>query len=332
MRHIFLFLSVLILSGSFFSCVTKKQYDELEEIKNYYESESEAIDSITNAYTALYNDSKETELLLQQAFKDLEQLKVTNQSLNRSYQEILGKYEGLITQNDEVLSTSSYEKQNLAQQLSARQNALDRSNRAVAEKDYMLTARERQLMMMEGEYNEMQGDLIMSRDKIRELEALLQSNRGQMVEVRNQISADLLDLPMEDLQMEERNGKIYLFLSQKLLFRSGSNAIDWKGKQALNKIADILINNPDLDIVVEGHTDSDGSANKNWDLSVDRATSVVKVLTSRGVDPKRLTAAGRGLHDPVDDNSTSAGKAANRRTEIILSPRIDEILNLLNDQ
>ena len=122
---------------------------------------------------------------------------------------------------------------------------------------------------------------------------------------------------------------MYLSLSQNLLFPSGSDEIDWKGRQALMKLADALKSNPDIDITVEGHTDTDGTAAKNWDLSVLRATTVVKLLSSYGVPSDRLIASGRGFYAPIASNDTPQGKGLNRRTEIILSPQLDELYNLI---
>ena len=132
-----------------------------------------------------------------------------------------------------------------------------------------------------------------------------------------------------DLTVEEKDGKIYVSMSQNLLFASGSNKLDQKGKDALAKLATVLSANPNIEILVEEHTATDGTPEFNWDLSVTRATAVVKELTSHGLEPKRVTAAGRAFYVPVDSNDTDQGKTRNRRTEIILAPKYDQLYKLL---
>jgi chemotaxis protein MotB len=332
MRPLFSILVLTFFVGFISSCVSKKQYDELEEIKEYYEAEAELADSLSNEFRQLANDTKETEAQLKQTTDELEQLTVTNISLNRSYQEVLKKYNRLISQNQEVLSTSSYEKQSLEDQLSTREEMLDKKERDLRDLEFQLAEREQRLYAMEQGYSSLEGQVMLSQQKIAELESMLSIKEGAMNQLRDKINQTLLGFSDTDLTVTEQNGKVYISLSQNLLFKSGSTKIDWKGKKALKQLAEILNSDEEIDINVEGHTDSDGSAAKNWDLSVQRATSVVKVLVGYGVNAERITASGRGLHFPIASNATSEGKAQNRRTEIILSPKLDELYNLLNKQ
>jgi len=149
-------------------------------------------------------------------------------------------------------------------------------------------------------------------------------------EIRSNVNQAMSNFRVEDLKVEEKNGKLYLSLSQELLFKSGSDDLDWNGRKALQQLAAALNKNPDVAILVEGHTDTDGSAELNWDLSVKRATTVAKSLIAYGVDPRRVTAAGRGYYAPVAPNTTAAGKAQNRRTEIVLSPQLDQLYQIMN--
>jgi len=161
------------------------------------------------------------------------------------------------------------------------------------------------------------------------LSAQLDMQRQSLQSLKNGLNNALRGFSASDLTVVERNGKIYVSMSQNLLFASGSKIIDKRGKDALAKLSEVLVTTPDIDILVEGHTDTDGTADFNWDLSVARGTAVVKELTSHGVDPKRLTAAGRSFFIPVASNDTEDGKAKNRRTEIILSPKLDQLYKLL---
>ena len=145
----------------------------------------------------------------------------------------------------------------------------------------------------------------------------------------------LLGFKSDELTVEIKNGKVYVSMSDNLLFRSGSAAVESKGREALKVLAGVLNNNPDINILVEGHTDNvpirTAVFRDNWDLSVARATSIVRILTDQHkIDPERLTASGKGEFAPIADNDTPEGRAKNRRTEIILSPRLDEIMQLIN--
>jgi chemotaxis protein MotB len=131
-----------------------------------------------------------------------------------------------------------------------------------------------------------------------------------------------------------KNGKVYISMSDKLLFKSGSAAVEDAGKEAIKKLADVLNKNPDIDVLIEGHTDNipikTAKNEDNWALSADRALSIVRLLSDvNGVKPKRLVAAGRGEYFPKADNSTPEGRAKNRRTEIILTPKLDELYKLI---
>lgn len=148
------------------------------------------------------------------------------------------------------------------------------------------------------------------------------------------IRGALLGFKSDELSVEVKNGKVYVSMSDKLLFKSASAAIETKGLEAIKVLADVLNKNNDIDILIEGHTDNlpirTAQYRDNWDLSVARATSIVRILVDDyKIDAKRLTASGKGEFSPRANNSTPEGRAANRRTEIILSPKLDIIMNLL---
>lgn len=173
-----------------------------------------------------------------------------------------------------------------------------------------------------------------SNRKVQELQAAIQKQKDISNQLLAKIKSALVGFTPEELTVEMRDGKVYVSLSDQLLFKSGSASVDPKGKQALSKVAEVLQRQNDIDVVIEGHTDNvplKGSVIKdNWDLSVMRATSVVKILTEDyKVNPKQVVASGRGEYFPVADNASSEGKAKNRRTEIILSPKIGDLLKIL---
>lgn len=144
----------------------------------------------------------------------------------------------------------------------------------------------------------------------------------------------LLNFKSDELSVEIKNGKVYVSMSDKLLFKSGSAAVENKGLDAIKVLADVLSKNNDIDILIEGHTDNlpikTALYSDNWDLSVARSLSIVRILTNEyKIPPTRITASGKGEFSPRAINSTPEGRASNRRTEIILSPKLDEIMNLL---
>lgn len=170
--------------------------------------------------------------------------------------------------------------------------------------------------------------------RLQNLENLIQSQRDVMITLKNSISNALLNYAADELTVYIKDGNVYVSLQEKLLFKSGSAVVDPKGKEALGKLASVLSNTKDITVLIEGHTDNVPIKTKqymdNWDLSTARATSIVRVLTTDKLfDPNRITAAGKGSFHPVQTNETAAGRAANRRTEVILSPDLKELFKIL---
>lgn len=183
--------------------------------------------------------------------------------------------------------------------------------------------------------NQKNKDLQNKERMLREMQAII-ARQNEMTQKLNQTLRDaLVGFNSDELTLEIRDGKVYVSMSDKLLFKSGSTAVEPKGVEALKVLADVLNKNPDIQILVEGHTDNvpikTAIFKDNWDLSVGRATVITRMLNEKyGVAAPRMTASGRGEYYPKATNETPEGKAKNRRTEIILSPKLDEIMNLLN--
>src|SRR3989338_2906490 len=171
---------------------------------------------------------------------------------------------------------------------------------------------------------------------LREMQAIIARQNEMTRKLNETLRGAFVGFSPDELTMEIRDGKVYVSMSDKLLFKSGSAAVEPKGVEALQALADVLNKNPDIQILVEGHTDNvpikTAIYKDNWDLSVGRATSITRLLNDKyAVAAKRMTASGRGEYYPRATNETQEGKAMNRRTEIILSPKLDEIMNLLNN-
>ena len=222
-------------------------------------------------------------------------------TLTALHDELQSRYNSLIDKN--VSQTEQFNRM-----LKAKSDELD-------EKERLLMEREKTLLEMQ--------DIIARQDSItRRLNTILRNA--------------LLGFASDELSVEIRNGKVYVSMSDKLLFKSGSAAVETKGVEALKVLGDVLNKNTDIDILVEGHTDNvpirTSVYRDNWDLSVARATSIVRILASDyKVDPTRLTASGKGEYYPRASNSTTEGRASNRRTEIILSPKLEEIMQLIKN-
>ena len=169
--------------------------------------------------------------------------------------------------------------------------------------------------------------------RLEQLQSLMDQQKKATQEIRKKMADALVGFNSNELTVAVKNGKVYVSLQENLLFPSGSAVVNPKGKEALGKLAEVLNTNPDITVDIEGHTDSipiRGKYKDNWDLSTARANSIVRILTTDyQVDPVRVIASGHSQYDPVQSNGTPEGRALNRRTEIILSPKLDELYRLL---
>jgi chemotaxis protein MotB len=185
------------------------------------------------------------------------------------------------------------------------------------------------------EISKLSEDLKKREQRLKEVEDVLRKRDEASNKLKEKLQGALLGFTKSGLTVEMKNGKVYVSLTDKLLFPSGSIVIDEKGKQALSQLAKVLKEQPEIIIAVEGHTDSQkinnlGQIKDNWDLSVLRSTSVVRFLTETEKVPGiRLTATGKGEFQPLEANATPEGRSKNRRIEIVLSPKLDELYNLI---
>ncbi len=181
-------------------------------------------------------------------------------------------------------------------------------------------------------------ELEASSKRLNELEELIASKDASMNKLKDNLSKALNAFEGKGLTVEQKNGKVYVSMENKLLFESGSWTVGAEGKKAVVALGKVLGENPDISVLIEGHTDNDkitgniGGVENNWDLSTKRATAIVNILSeNKTIDKKNLTAAGRGEYAPMASNENAEGKAKNRRIEIILTPKLDEITKMLED-
>ena len=185
-----------------------------------------------------------------------------------------------------------------------------------------------------GQLEKAEADLFERESKLRELQSLIKQRDSSMNALRERVEQSLLGFKDSGLEIEVKNGKVYVKMSNQLLFKPGSTVIDQRGRDALSQLALVLMQQTDISVMIEGHTDNKpintARIADNWDLSVLRSTEVARILTiENGIDPKRIIASGRSEFMPADEADTPDARAKNRRTEIILSPKLDELFNLV---
>jgi chemotaxis protein MotB len=196
-------------------------------------------------------------------------------------------------------------------------------------------ALEKQMDARKRKLDALQAELGERDQRLRELESALRRKDEAVKALKDKVMSALTGFEGNGLSISTKNGKVYVSMDEKLLFKSGSYQVDQRGVQALGQLSNVLAQNKDINVMIEGHTDNvpyngTGALKDNWDLSVKRATSIVRIIIqNKGVAPKRLTVAGRSKYIPVETNSTSVGRSKNRRTEIILTPKLDELFKIL---
>lgn len=208
-------------------------------------------------------------------------------------------------------------------------------NRDMEEQREQLLAIQENLERTRKENDSLSVNLAEREKKVKELEQVLANKEQSVQSLRSKISNALLNFKESDISVKVKNGKVYVSLAEQLLFGSGSITVDKKGVTALQQLAKAIQDQKDINIMVEGHTDNvpiskkSQYMNDNWDLSVMRATQITKILTTAGVSAAQITAAGRGEFAPLTGNDSAEGKQKNRRTEIIITPNLDQLFEIL---
>ncbi len=325
--------TILIAGGLLLhGCVPSRQFDELKARQKECDSttarlktENEQLTTKNNEFSSRYEEAMKNNSRLE---KDTADGGNSYRRLNQLYNDLTKSYDKLIANNDKLLQGNSEETKKVIAQLNSTQEELQRKEDALKKLDRELSAKEKSL-------DEMGRELQQRENKVQELKMILMRKDSTVNALKNTVAGALLGFQDKGLTVTQKNGKVYVSLEERLLFATGSTVVDPKGQEALKQLARVLEKNPDINILIEGHTDDvpmkgSGEIKDNWDLSVIRATSIVKILTSgTSIDPKRLTAAGRGEYLPLDHAKTAEARKKNRRTEIILSPRLDELLKVL---
>jgi len=243
---------------------------------------------------------------------------------------LTGKYNDLQNAQEELVRGNVKETQKLLAELQTAQDNLQK-------KEDLLRQLEESLDTKKASLDELTFELEKRNSRLLELEKILDAQKKIVQDLKNKVSEALLGFENNGLTVTMKDGKVYVSLDEKLLFKSASWDIDANGKNALKKLAGVLEKNPEIQVTIEGHTDNvpynptGGQLKDNWDLSVKRATTVVRVLLEGSkIDPKRLTAAGRSEYMPVDNRSTTDARQKNRRTEVVLTPDLTPLYDMIN--
>ena len=313
---------LFILSLLFVSCVPVKKYEELVEKEKQCSEELAKYKNDALNFEADATDLRSKHALLT---KQVTQLKTDTTELGGNYRTLLAKYdklakinEALETNYGKLRLTGAKESASLHADLTAKQLELQR--------------KEDKLLTLEKELIEKQALLSEREQRVNELEKIIRDQDAAAQRLKEKVSNALKGFINKGLKVEERNGKIYVSLEAKLLFQSGSTSVENEGKTALIDLARVLESETELEIIVEGHTDTDKMAGtkhpkNNWELSVLRSTAVIEImLGNSNLKPSQVMAAGRSEFLPVDIND----KAKNRRIEIIISPNLNELYELIN--
>lgn len=302
------------------SCVSSKVYKELE---SDYQQAVQKNNSLEDQLRKLETNYSEAQTKLADLTEELDSLKSQHQILSDKYAETAASYEELKASYDALEANSS--------------SALAENSRRNRELLAQLEEKERTLAAEQERLEALEEDLAARSKRVDELEAVIAAKDAKMNALKNAISKALVNFEGKGLTVEQRDGKVYVSMENKLLFESGSWAVGSEGRKAVQQLATVLAENPDIAVLIEGHTDNvpyngSGPLKDNWDLSTKRATSIVQLLLENSaIDPENLTAAGRGEFAPVATNETAEGRARNRRIEVILTPKLDEINRLLQE-
>jgi chemotaxis protein MotB len=293
------------------SCVSKKIYNDLEtkyaDLKKENRSISDENTELLKAKNQLELDRDGLNKSLSATKAELDKQKADYAAAQNKFKVLQDSYNALEKNSDEALKSNMNKNRDLLEQLEAKGKAL------AAE----------------------QARLDKTAKRLDELEAMIAAKEAAMKKLKETLSKALNGFEGKGLTVEQKNGKVYVSMENKLLFNSGSWSVGTEGKKAVVELGKVLGDNPDLSVLIEGHTDDDpyigsGVITNNWDLSTKRATAIVAILSENSkINKQKLTAAGRGEFSPLASNATPEGKAKNRRIEIILTPRLDEIADML---
>jgi chemotaxis protein MotB len=324
----------LVLLAGFTSCIPARLMEEAKAKLNSCETELATLKK-----NCQENETELAELKNQSAKdqKALEGLRKDTTVTGTSFRNLTSKYEKLNVLNEQLMDRLNKLLAGSATDNAKLSGALQSTQEQLLKKQDELKSLEVRLNKQKEDLDKLGAELKSRETRVNELEEILKNKDKAAADLKKKLSDALFNFENKGLTITQKNGKVYVSMDESLLFASGKTAVENKGVDALKNVAKVLEQNPDINVVVEGHTDDvpmkgAGDIKDNWDLSVIRATSVTKImLNTAKIDPKRITSAGRGEFFPLDLGKTPEARKKNRRTEIILTPKLDELLKVLGD-
>ncbi|MFV0565464.1 MAG: OmpA family protein [Flavobacteriaceae bacterium] len=308
--------AVLLLT----SCVSPKVYKDLEARYDNLKKENRKLtlenETLLDDKTAAETELKQLKEAHKEAVAQRDKLQSNYNTTKANLDALKASYDALEKNSSKAIAENSQKNRELLAELEAKEQALAAENARL---------------------ETIKRELENRSNRVAELEKVIADKDAAMTTLKEAISRALTDFEGKGLTIEQRNGKVYVSMENKLLFSSGSWAVNAEGRRAVQQLGNVLAQNPDVNVLIEGHTDNvpysgNGILVNNWDLSTKRATAIVNILNENAdMFPENLTAAGRGEYLPVATNDTPEGRAKNRRIEVILTPKLDELTKLLNN-
>ncbi|MCF8331756.1 MAG: OmpA family protein [Bacteroidales bacterium] len=334
-------LIILSVAGMILAagCVPQRKYQDVVNTRDKYKEQNKKLIAENEEMSSALKEYKSDLETYKKRIKSLQQdtavLSTTKKRLTDNYNELYASYEQLKKNREQQISQSKEEAAKILADLQKTQTDILAQRDSLKKLEQRLKEKQVNLKEMSQELSVAQSSMKEKEKRLNELQSILDRKDSVVTALKDKVNDALRGFEGEGLSIEQKNGKVYVSMEEKLLFASGSYSISSQGKQALKELGKVLKKNKDINVMIEGHTDSvpyngTGQLKDNWDLSVKRSTTIIRVLTQYSdIDGERLIAAGRSEYVPVASNKTKAGRAKNRRTEIILTPKLDELFKII---
>lgn len=322
----------ILVIAAISSCVPAKLLEEsklkLKSCESELSSIKKAVQEVEAKFAELNEQNAKDQKLLLILQKDTTIIGSSLRSLSLKFEKVNTLNEKLMTRLNKLISSGEKDNAKLSNDLQITQEELLKRQDVLRNFESRLNSQQKELETL--------GEELKKREiRVNELEEILKNKDKAVADLRKKLSDALFNFENKGLTITQKNGKVYVSLDESLLFASGKINVEIKGVEALKNVAKVLEQNPEINVVVEGHTDDVpmkglGEIKDNWDLSVMRATSVTKIMLDNAkIDAQRITSAGRGEFSPIENSKTAEARKKNRRTEIILTPRLDELFKVL---
>ena len=327
MKKSIIILLAIFVAFQFTGCVTKQKYNELQ---NQYKRCQDDLTYVNSENVDFSNAKKQLTAELDAQMLKVKQLTDDTLSLSRRLRQSERDLAKATRDYDDLLKSFAEQNVNNQNQMNDMLSSIDKIKDELNAKENLLNAQQDSL--------EAARKVLAAKEaRIQEMQNVLDQKDAEVKALKTKVSTALKGFEGSGLNVTEKDGKVYVSMEDKLLFASGSWTINEQGLNAIKELARVLENEKDIAVLIEGHTDNlayrgNGQVKDNWDLSVMRATSVVRAILQNGdIEPVRLSASGRSEYLPIDNANTPEARAKNRRTEIILTPNLDKLFELIQN-